>query len=95
MLLKLSINFIQKLLNVQLEMLLNLNLEVKDLADLKVGGLAVLEEVIIGNLVEEVLAEIGKDLHLIKDLVLEIEVVIPDLEMVVVNREDLLEVMGV
>ena len=79
----------------QLEMLLNLNLEVKDLADLKVGGLAVLEEVIIRNLVEEVLAEIGKDLHLIKDLVLEIEVVIPDLEIVVVNREDLLEVMGV
>ena len=95
MLLKLSINFIQKLLKVQLERLLNLNLEVKDLADLKVGGLAVLEEVIIGNLVEEVLAEIGKDLHLIKDLVLEIEVVIPDLEMVVVNRGDLLEVMGV
>ena len=79
----------------QLEMLLNLNLEVKDLADLKVGGLAVLEEVIIRNLVEEVLAEIGKDLHLIKDLVLEIEVVIPDLEIVVVNRGDLLEVMGV
>jgi hypothetical protein len=95
MLLKLSINFIQKLLKMQLEMLLNLNLEVKDLADLKVGGLAVLEEVIIRNLVEEVLAEIGKDLHLIKDLVLEIEVVIPDLEIVVVNREDLLEVMGV
>tara|TARA_B100000809_G_C14982856_1_gene475158 strand:- start:583 stop:870 length:288 start_codon:yes stop_codon:yes gene_type:complete len=95
MLLKLSINFIQKLLKMQLEMLLNLNLEVKDLADLKVGGLAVLEEVIIRNLVEEVLAEIGKDLHLIKDLVLEIEVVIPDLEIVVVNRGDLLEVMGV
>ena len=54
-----------------------------------------MEEVIIRNLVEEVLAEIGKDLHLIKDLVLEIEVVIPDLEIVVVNRGDLLEVMGV
>ena len=78
----------------QLEILLNPNQEA-DLEDLAEEDLEDLAEAIIKDLAEEVLAEIGKDLHLIKDLVLEIEVVIPDLEIVVVNMGDLLEVMGV
>ncbi len=76
-------------------MQLSLNQEVKDLVDLVVDEVGDLEEVIIKVLVEEVLVEIGKDLHLIKDPVLMIEVEILGREIVEMNEADSLEVMGV
>jgi hypothetical protein len=63
--------------------------------DLVVDEVGDLEEVIIKVLVEEVLVEIGKDLHLIKDPVLMMEVEILGREIVEMNEADSLEVMGV